>query len=51
MKCKRCERDMKRVKISDNNYIYLCPGCGNRIGGNTHNSVSTTDEAEKTEEE
>ena len=47
MKCKRCGNDMRRQRLSDNRYRYVCPVCGLVIGG-TQASVS---EEKKSDEE
>ena len=35
MKCKKCHRDMERVKIRDNEYKYVCK-CGYTVGDQSH---------------
>ena len=35
MKCKRCGRQMERVRYADNRYRYECPNCHLRIGSST----------------
>lgn len=32
MKCPRCRREMKRLKLENHRYVYQCPNCHLRIG-------------------
>lgn len=32
MKCKRCNREMKRQKLTEYGFRYVCPNCGLIIG-------------------
>lgn len=33
MKCPRCRSDMKRRKLKENQFIYVCPKCNAKVGG------------------
>lgn len=32
MKCLKCRRDMQRIQIEENKFVWRCPNCGNEIG-------------------
>lgn len=53
MKCPKCRHDMRKQKIDEGKYRYVCPVCFLIIGGNneTNNSVSGNDEPAPAESE
>ena len=32
MKCPKCRRDMRRIKVDEHQYVYQCPNCRKRVG-------------------
>lgn len=34
MKCPKCRKSMVKQKESEHVYVYVCPSCNTKVGGN-----------------
>ena len=39
MKCSKCGKDVKRIKVKDNQYIYKCPFCHTEVKSSYNKEV------------
>lgn len=45
MKCKRCQSEMKRQKVENRKYRYVCPVCGLTISAKEHEEPNEYEQA------